>query len=291
MNDNKTKENHEQAPKTTSGADVGKASTAKTDAVKASSNAVKASGWKSWLGKKWVFPATYMAAAAIILALMWVIQDSGTNDLNTNELGLETNVQNEVGESDETAVPVGAVAEVMRYPANRAEVEVLMPYFDASASNEEKQAAILEQGNKFVPNMGIALAREDNKTFDVQAALSGQVTRVENVPSVGKLVEITHDGGLVTIYYSLANVKVAKGDTLKQGDVIAEAGRNELEKDLGVHLHFEVHKGGEPVNPATYLADTDTDSASGDDNASESDQTAEQSGKSELSTQSPDNEE
>ncbi len=33
------------------------------------------STWKRLLAKKWVFPATYMAAAAIILTLMWVYQE------------------------------------------------------------------------------------------------------------------------------------------------------------------------------------------------------------------------
>ena len=249
MSDNKPKETQEQAPKTNQGAGGAKSSIPKADAV------VQASGWKRWLGKKWVFPATYMAAAAIILALMWVLQDSGSKDLNT-DLTLDPNDQNEIVLDTEEALPVGAVLEEMQWPVNRSEVEVIMPFFEASASNEEKQAAILVQGNKFIPNMGVSLSRSDNKTFDIQAALSGEVTRSEKVPSVGNLVEIKHDDGLATIYYSLADVKVAKGDTVKQGDVIAKAGRNEIEKDLGVHLHFEVHKGGEPVNPSSFIQKT-----------------------------------
>lgn len=41
------------------------------------------------LAKKWVFPATYVAAAAIILTLMWVYQDTGTKTVSQDDLGIK----------------------------------------------------------------------------------------------------------------------------------------------------------------------------------------------------------
>jgi len=220
---------------------------------------VKSAGWRKYFSKKWVFPATYVTAAAIILALMWVIQNSGTNELKTNEMDLDPQAPEETtGAAEaENAIPANAAVETMIWPVeNRDEVEVIMPYFEPGASSEEKQAAIIQQGDTYMPNTGIALARPDNQPFNVTAALSGTVTRAENVPSVGNLVEITHEDGLVTIYYSLDDVLVSKGDKVKQGQTIAKAGRNELEKNLSVHLHFEVHRNGEPVNPETLIAES-----------------------------------
>jgi stage II sporulation protein Q len=243
MNENKGKDTRESAPKSIVGAE-----------------AVQTSKWKKWLAKKWVFPATYMAAAAIILALMWVIQDSGKTSLDANDLLIDPDTQNEmpVGEgADPDALPVNVNAETMQWPVQeREQVEVIMPFFEADASNEEKQAAIIEQDDTLMPSMGIALSRQDNQPFEVIAAMSGKVTRAENVPLVGNLVEITHNDGLVTVYYSLSEVAVSKGDDVSQGDVIAKAGRNEIEKNLGVHLHFEVLSEGEPVNPETYIVDS-----------------------------------
>jgi stage II sporulation protein Q len=43
------------------------------------------------------------------------------------------------------------------------------------------------------------------------------------------------------------------GQEVKQGDVIAQAGRNNFEKEAGVHLHFEVRKGNQSVQPELYL--------------------------------------
>lgn len=216
---------------------------------------------KPLYSRKWMVPATYLAAAAIILALMWVIQDlrsTGTEPQTEEAAEDVRDVQDGQPLPEEEALPAGAPVERMQWPADPGETEVVMPFYDPAAGNEEKQAAILQQGNRYTPNTGIVLAREDNETFDVRAALSGEVTRAEKVPTVGNLVEITHEDGLKTIYYSLADVEVKPGDKVAQGDRIGKAGRNELGKAFGVHLHFEVHKDGEPVNPATLLEYPDT---------------------------------
>jgi len=219
---------------------------------------VKAFFWKRLLAKRWVFPATYIAAAAIILTIMWVYQGSGNKQpLTEDEVGLDLSKQTGAGTVDQTnpdALAVTANAEKMKWPVNdRNEVEVMRHFFDSKASNEVKQAAMVEYGETLTPHVGIDLSNEEDQPFEVRAAMSGKVTRVEKDPLVGQLVEITHSNGMVTIYQSLSDVRVAKDAEVKQGDVIALAGRNELEKDMGVHLHFEVRQNGSPVNPETLF--------------------------------------
>ncbi len=223
-----------------------------------SAAAAKRSAWKRLLSKKWVFPATYMAAAAIILTLMWVYQDSGKAPNTDQNHGLETGeVTNPADSTDETdALPVTVKTESMHWPvANRSELEVSKHFFDKDASNEARQSAVVEYNDTYMPHIGVDFSRQDNQPFDVLAAMSGTVTRVENLPLIGQLVEITHENGLKTIYHSLSEVKATKDAKVKQGDVIAKAGRNELEKDEGVHLHFEVHQEGKPVNPETLISE------------------------------------
>jgi len=220
------------------------------------------SSWKRLMSKKWAFPALYMVAAAIILTLMWVYQSSGTTTLTGKELGLETGkagttVTDANGKTGDS-VEVAASTETMRWPVNdRNEQPVVMPFFDKDAPNDVKQAAMIEYGDTLIPNAGVDLARQDNEAFDVLAAASGKVTNVQDHPVAGQTVEITHPNGLVTVYQSLSDVKVAKDADVKKGDLIAKAGRSELGKDLGVHLHFEVRQGqnGTALNPETAISD------------------------------------
>jgi len=218
------------------------------------------SGWKKLFAKKWVFPAAYMAVAAIILTLMWVYQDSANHTVSESELGLEVTgpVENDPSTAEgqqPDALAVNANAETMQWPvADRDAVDVIMHFFDSKASNEARQAAMVEYGDTFTPHMGIDLARQDGQTFDVTAALSGQVTRIENHPVVGYQLEITHPNGLITVYQSLSDVTVQQGAEVKKGDIIAKAGRNELEKDMGTHVHFEIRQqDGAALNPETFL--------------------------------------
>lgn len=206
--------------------------------------------------KKWVFPAAYMAAAAIILSIMWIYQGSNQHTIDETELGLNV-VDNSSEEADfvaEEALPVTTPAETMQLPVSEEEaVEVVTPFYDTEASEEDKVAAMLQIDDTLMPSSGISLARADQGTFEVLAAMSGTVTRVDQVPYLGNLVEITHEDGTKTIYSSLTEVQVEENQQVVQGEVLALAGRNEMQKELGAHVHFEILKDGQPVNPETVI--------------------------------------
>lgn len=219
----------------------------------------KPSSWNRLFTKRWVFPAVYTAAAAIILTLVWVYQDAGQKPLNPDTAAVVSqdaaNTGKEAGvAADPEALEVVASAETLAWPvASPGEVEVVKPFYDENGTEENHVAAMVQYNDTFVPNVGIDIAREDNKTFDVKAALSGEVTRVEDVAVFGKVVEITHPGNLKTVYQSLGDTKVKQGDEVKQGDTLATAGRSEIEKNLGNHVHFEVYEDGKVVNPSDLL--------------------------------------
>ncbi|MDF2935337.1 MAG: peptidase [Paenibacillaceae bacterium] len=218
--------------------------------------------WRRLFSKKWVFPAVYMAAAALILTLVWVYQGGGT----VEDAGGKQSVTETVMNPGQEAVPVAAPVETMQWPVKeRGEVEQIMSFYEDKAADNIKQAALVEYGDTFTPHLGVDLARQDDKEFDVLAALSGKVSLVEKNPLVGYQVEITHPNGLVTVYQSLGGVNVQKGADVKKGDVIAKAGRNELEKDHGTHLHFEVRQGasGASVNPEQFLNPAGTTASTG----------------------------
>jgi len=219
--------------------------------------AVKPSAWRKMLSKKWTAPAVFMAAAAIIVTLMWVYRGVDETSVATN---VETPEVSQVTDGESLEIPledtleVASANETLQWPiVNRSEYDVAMSHYETTLSNEERAAAMTQTGNTFTPHMGIDLSKADDKPFEVVAALSGTVLVSESHPVNGGVVEIKHADGIVTVYQSLSNVTVKAGDKVKQGTQIAKSGRSELEKDLGNHLHFEVRQDGKPVNPNTLL--------------------------------------
>ena len=68
----------------------------------------------------------------------------------------------------------------------------------------------------------------------------------------GKTIWITHADGHRSLYAHLDARKVAAGDTVRAGQVIALSGATG--KVSGPHLHFEVRDGERPVDPASLIA-------------------------------------
>jgi stage II sporulation protein Q len=230
------------------------------------------SGWKKFFKKKWFFPAVYLASAALILALITWYQNPDDFTMDSDELGyesveFESTIEEDVEQgfedpSNEEARPVTSEVETMVWPtAKDVETQVVLGFFDDEATDEENMEAMVEYNRSFTPSQGISLSHQDpEQSFDVVAALSGTVVDTDKDPLVGHYVQIEHDDGLVTVYQSLEDVQVSKGDEVKQGDVIGRAGRNVFQKDLGIHVHFEVRKDGVAVNPDQYLSQEETES-------------------------------
>jgi murein DD-endopeptidase MepM/ murein hydrolase activator NlpD len=68
----------------------------------------------------------------------------------------------------------------------------------------------------------------------------------------GNLVEIRHSDGTTTRYGHNSRLSVSVGQTVQQGQQIAEMGSTG--NSTGSHLHFEIHpSGGSAVNPMAHL--------------------------------------
>ncbi|WP_329903916.1 M23 family metallopeptidase [Porphyromonas pogonae] len=67
----------------------------------------------------------------------------------------------------------------------------------------------------------------------------------------GNCVVVRHCHGLSTLYGHLSRVKVNVGDSVKTGELVGLLGSSG--RSTGPHLHYEIIKGTERINPETYV--------------------------------------
>lgn len=90
----------------------------------------------------------------------------------------------------------------------------------------------------------------------VMAAARGVVLKAGWNSGHGNQVVLEHADGLTTRYSHLSRLDVAPGDVVEQGDMVGAAGKTGLA--TGVHLHFELWREGEPVDPLDELGPTES---------------------------------
>jgi murein DD-endopeptidase MepM/ murein hydrolase activator NlpD len=79
----------------------------------------------------------------------------------------------------------------------------------------------------------------------------GVVARADNTASgYGNHIVIRHGFGYETLYGHLSKFNCRAGQSVKRGDIIGYVGSTG--RSEAPHLHYEVHKGGEVVNPINF---------------------------------------
>lgn len=86
----------------------------------------------------------------------------------------------------------------------------------------------------------------------VKVTADGIVRSAGYMSGYGKLIVVSHGGGMETYYAHLSRVDVIPGQEVRLGQVIGGTGATG--RATSPHLHYEVRIGGNPVNPYRYLA-------------------------------------
>jgi murein DD-endopeptidase MepM/ murein hydrolase activator NlpD len=92
---------------------------------------------------------------------------------------------------------------------------------------------------------------EATKGSPIKAAADGEVVEAAVLRTYGKYVKIKHSSGVETVYAHCSEYLVKKGQKVNQGDTIAKVGDTGL--STGVHIHFELWKDGNSLNPQDFL--------------------------------------
>lgn len=100
------------------------------------------------------------------------------------------------------------------------------------------------------PHLGIDIAGPVDTP--ILAAASGQVARTGSDEFLGNFVEIEHGLGYLTVYGHCSRIAVHRGDNVSGGQVIAYMGKTG--QATAAHLHFEIWRQGEAIDPREILA-------------------------------------
>lgn len=106
---------------------------------------------------------------------------------------------------------------------------------------------------EWVTHRGIDIKGEKN--MDVKATADGKIKAIKTDPRYGISVTIEHKNGIVSVYSCLLNADmIHENDEVKQGQVIGKVGNSGVfETATGTHLHFELLKNGEYINPEMLI--------------------------------------
>lgn len=100
-----------------------------------------------------------------------------------------------------------------------------------------------------LPHPGIDIAAATDTP--IVAAAGGTVARAGQDPHLGNYVEIEHGLGYLTVYGHCSRLAVGKGARVETGQVIAYMGASG--QATATHLHFEIWRQGEAVDPRTVI--------------------------------------
>ena len=194
--------------------------------------------------KSFVIPTVFTTLSVIAIIVSLTVTKGEKVEMPTNN-----NYVSSIILGNELAVMNEKAKIIIPYFENSVIIE--KNYYDHKSTSESQEKSITYYDNTYIQNTGVDYVSDT--VFDVVSILDGEVTEVKEDNVLGKVIEINHNNKYISIYQSLSEVNVKKGDTISQGQVIGKSGKNELDKEIGNHLHFELLYDGQRVNPTEHL--------------------------------------
>lgn len=143
--------------------------------------------------------------------------------------------------TDQVAKPVEKVAWSVREKPSRGDGHFLMPALGPLSSPFGMRWGRMHQGIDIASPIGTPVTAADN----------GRITFAGVKTGYGNCMIIDHGNGYETVYGHLDTLVASEGDIVEKKELIAYSGNTG--RSTGPHLHFEIRKHGEPIDPRPFL--------------------------------------
>ena len=195
--------------------------------------------------KKSVIYGGYVLAFLFVVGIIYLVEQS------LPKPKLESDDTNYVTDTIiDNPVPVVAESTKIIRPYTDEDIKILKQYYNYKGDEVTQQNAIIVYNNTYMQSSGVCYGKEN--TFNVVAIADGTVTDIKDDNMLGKIVEVRHTNNLISLYQSLSEISVEKGQNIKSGEIIGLSGTSNLNKNLSNHLYFELIVNGITVNPEEY---------------------------------------
>ena len=177
------------------------------------------------------------------------IKKEEVQEVSTNENSIQNEVTEQVSNVDVTENIIQEVKE-----NEKKELEFEVPVSGEILKDYAKDTLVYSKTlDEWIVHLGVDI--KANKTSVVKSAESGIIEKINYDPRYGDSITIEHGNGFKTVYSNLLVTDFFKvGEKVEKGDTIGTVGDSasfEISDDS--HLHFEMYKDGENVNPTLYL--------------------------------------
>ena len=191
-----------------------------------------------------------------IIALVCLLGYSITQSLQVAENKINENLEYVSYEIlTDNVMPVSTEQEIdnseIIRPYTSKDITIGKSYYDYKAEEENQEASIIYYENTYILNTGVDYVSKE--VFDVNSIADGTVISVTQDDIVGQTIKIKHNNDMISVYQSVNDVKVKENDEVTKGQVIATSGTNNINSELGNHLHFELYNQNILVNPEDFF--------------------------------------
>ena len=179
-----------------------------------------------------------------------------TNNVNTTKSNntVETTKKDTQNQKEDTNTRTTDKKEEQQTTEEQEDPKFVKPVEGEISKEYAKENLVYSETlQEWTTHLGVDIKAD--KTTVVKAAADGKIKSIKNDPRYGLSIIIEHQNGFETLYANLLTSEfVQVGEEVKQGQSIGTVGNTAtFEIADEAHLHFEISKNNETLDPSQYI--------------------------------------